>query len=283
MVLEEHIVVEDYNSSFLFQSSRFKPMELDIWGGFFAGDTCNFLVFGQKNTDEDDSKEVIRVVKYSKDWQRLGQASLYGANTVTPFDAGSLRFAEYDGGLYIRTSHLMYTHSDGLNHQASMTLSVRESDMTVTDAACKAAHYGSNYVSHSFNQFIPVDHEQRIVALDHGDSYPRSAVLSVFPAKAGTEEIASGSSTTATIQSFQGTIGANLTGASLGGLAETSNGYVAACDYVGDGNSSWTSGRNIFFAFVDKDSLSVTTKTLSGAGANTPVLAPTGLDGGYIL
>lgn len=84
VVSEEHIVVEDYNSSFLFQSSRFKPMELDIWGGFFAGDTCNFLVFGQKNTDEDDSKEVIRVVKYSKDWQRLGQASLYGANTVTP-------------------------------------------------------------------------------------------------------------------------------------------------------------------------------------------------------
>lgn len=39
-------------------------------------------MFGQKNEEENDSKEVIRVVKYSKDWQRLGAASLYGANTT---------------------------------------------------------------------------------------------------------------------------------------------------------------------------------------------------------
>ncbi len=69
--------------------SRTIPMELSIWGGFFAGKDYNFFVFGQENPSESNSTEVIRVVKYSKDWQRLGQASLRGANTVTPFDAGS--------------------------------------------------------------------------------------------------------------------------------------------------------------------------------------------------
>lgn len=72
------VVVEDYDSSFALQSSRTVPAELPIWGGFFAGEAYNFLVFGQENYSQDDNAEVIRVVKYSKDWQRLGQASLKG-------------------------------------------------------------------------------------------------------------------------------------------------------------------------------------------------------------
>ena len=77
--IDGQVVVEDYSAKFQFQSSRTIPMELPIWGGFFAGEDYNFFVFGQRNPSESDSAEVIRVVKYSKDWQRLGQASLYGA------------------------------------------------------------------------------------------------------------------------------------------------------------------------------------------------------------
>ena len=102
------IVVEDYNDAFQLHSSRTIPMELSIWGGFYAGEDYNFLIFGQENPGEDDQREVIRVVKYSKDWKRLGQASLRGANTTTPFDAGSLRCDEYGDYLYIRTCHEMY-------------------------------------------------------------------------------------------------------------------------------------------------------------------------------
>lgn len=94
------IVAEDYDDSFKLRASRKIPMELSIWGGFYAGAQYNFFIFGQKNSSEDNDKEVVRVVKYSKDWQRLGQASLCGANTVVPFDAGSLRCAEYGGYLY---------------------------------------------------------------------------------------------------------------------------------------------------------------------------------------
>ena len=77
------VVAEDYDSSFAFQSGRIIQPELPIWGGFFAGKDYNFLIFGQENPGENDGMEVIRVVKYSKDWQRLGAASLMGANTST--------------------------------------------------------------------------------------------------------------------------------------------------------------------------------------------------------
>ena len=66
-------MAEDYSPDFQYLSGRTIPMELSRWGGFFAGADYNFFVFGQENPSESDSTEVIRVVKYSKDWQRLGQ------------------------------------------------------------------------------------------------------------------------------------------------------------------------------------------------------------------
>lgn len=125
------IVAEDYDDSFTLRASRTIPMELPLWGGFFAGAQYNFVVFGQENPGQNDGVEVIRVVKYFKDWISLGQASLHGANTTVPFDAGSLRCAEYGDYLYIRTCHEMYTSPrDGRNHQANLTLAVRQSDMS---------------------------------------------------------------------------------------------------------------------------------------------------------
>lgn len=93
------IIVEDYSDSFEYLTSHSVPMELSLWGGFFAGENSNFFVFGQYNDGESDSVEVVRVVKYSKDWQRQSQYSLYGANTKNPFHAGSLACAEAGGKL----------------------------------------------------------------------------------------------------------------------------------------------------------------------------------------
>lgn len=290
------IVVEDYDALFRLQSSRALPMELPVWGGFFAGENYNFVIFGQENKEENDNKEVVRVVKYSKDWQRLGSASLRGANTVIPFDAGSVRCAECGGYLYVRTAHEMYTSKDGKNHQASMMLLVREGDMAITDTSHKVG--GAAYVSHSFNQFVLIDREERIVTLDHGDAYPRSIVLQQLIAGAGqdtfTEEkyvmTASGPGweqgyitceDRQEIQAFPGPTGANNTGCSVGGFAETADGYAAAYVYDGMGKSLYP--RDIYFGFVGKDFRVKTTRLTTGADAVTPQLAPTGLDGGYIL
>ena len=279
-----HIAVEEYDSSFQFLSGRVIPFELDIWGGFFAGEDYNFFIFGQSNPTERNDVEVIRVVKYSKDWQRLGQASLYGINTVDPFDAGSLRCAEYGGTLFIHTSHTMYKWDDGINHQANLNISVRESDMKVLSTNHTIQNLNTGYVSHSFNQFVLIDQERNIVTLDHGDANPRSAVLVVYDRKADDGIFKWDRMVKyVEIQKFSSYSGNIWTGASLGGLAETTGGYVLAYNYDGKGTGKNPADRSVYFAYVDKETLSVKTQKISDAGTLTPVLAPTGLDGGYIL
>ena len=280
------IVVEDYTSDFAFRSGRTIPMELSIWGGFFAGRDGNFFVFGQKNPSESDSTEVIRVVKYSKDWQRQGQASLYGANTTVPFDGGSLRMDEYGGYLYIRTSHEMYTTGDGLNHQANLTIAVRQSDMTVTDAYYNVMNTDYGYVSHSFNQFVLVDQKGRLVTLDHGDGYPRALTFMRYYADAAagrfTDSFYNGRLCSVGEQrTFAGATGANTTGASVGGLAETSQRYMMAYNYDGAGGAG---PRDVYLQAMDIATGQAKDYQITrGGDSTTPVLAPTGLAGGYLL
>ena len=286
------LVAETYDSNFQLISSVDLDMELDLWGGFYAGEDYNFVIFGQENPSEDDNAEVIRVVKYDKDWNRLGQASLRGANTTIPFDAGSLRCDEYNGYLYVRTSHEMYQSGDGLNHQANLTFSVRESDMTITDGYHDVVS-NKGYVSHSFNQFILVDSQGRLVALDHGDAYPRGACLSIYDNKAGSDTFANGCKTF-NLTTWSGRVGENTTGANVTDLAETSSGYLAAYSSTGKGSAS-TIGQdpmNIFLSYTSKDDVSSNGTTVrqltswpsdSELYGSQPVLVPTGPDGGYIL
>ena len=301
VVRPEQIIVETYNSDFQLLESRTMALELPLWGGFYAGADYNFLVFGQENPSENDNTEVIRVVKYDKAWNRLGQASLRGANTTAPFEAGALRMDEYEGYLYVRTCHTMYTSSDGLNHQANLTFSVRESDMAITDSFSDVASTPAGYVSHSFNQFILVDQQGNIVTLDHGDAYPRGAVLMRYQAKAGSDKFitASGSywnavSESAIVRSWSGGVGENVTGAQVTGLAETSTGYLTAFSDTGKGAASRIGAdvSNIYLAYTPKDDFSQGGTTVrqitdfsasSAVDGSQPRLVPTGPDGGYIL
>lgn len=291
------IVVEDYDDSFTFLSGRTFNKELPHWGGFFAGEDYNFLIYGQFNLGESDSVEVLRVVKYDKDWNRLGQASVYGANTQKIFPSGSLRCAEADGVLYIHTCHTMYKSEDGLNHQANMRIVVREQDMAVTEVACEVGTY-TGYVSHSFNQYILADHEGNLVTANHGDAYPRAIVLYKLFDKAGSEQIHSGPLKYGYAQTdrFPGETGANYTGATLGGLAETSSGYLMS--YTFNGGVGSYPRNQAYLAYAPKSdfaqagtgtevNLQITQVThydsANRGNPNSVKLVPTSLDGGYLL
>lgn len=280
------VVVEDYDGAYALTGSRTIQPELPLWGGFFAGKDANFLIFGQNNPGEDNGREVIRVVKYSKDWQRQGQASLKGANTVAPFEAGSLRCDEYGGYLYIRTCHEMYRSPDGLNHQSNLTMAVKQSDMSITDAYYDVMNSSYGYISHSFNQFLIVDQAGKLVALDHGDAYPRGVAFCKYYADAGSGKF-SGSDYSAWCSSgnmldFAGSVGNNTTGGSVGGLEETADCYIMTYNYDGKGG---TGPRDAYFHFMDKASgKSWSVKLTEGTpGVTTPVLAPKGLSGGFVL
>ena len=210
--------------------------ELPIFGGVFFGEKYNFIVFGDTNYEEDDQREVFRIVKYSKDWERLGSTSIYGANTHIAVDGGSLRMAEKDGNLYVYTCHTMYASSrDGLHHQANLQIIVNQEAMV-------GAANDNNYASHSFDQFVRAD-ESGVYYADLSDAYPRTVVLHNSDRKS------------LDALTIQGTIGDNSTGVTLGGL-ELSDKYVllagntvdqsdaAAYDYDGQ--------RNIFISVTDK-------------------------------
>lgn len=259
------VAVETYDSDLKFVDGFTIEMELPIFGGFYSGEEYNFLVFGQENPSEDDTQEVIRVVSYTKDWERVGAASLFGANTTVPFRAGSLRFAEYNGYLYIRTSHEMYAGSDGVHHQSNLTMNVRIADMVITDSYYKVMNVDYGYVSHSFNQFIAVDGTD-LVAVDHGDAHPRSVVLTRYNAPAGQDSFMKAEKEYITTTSYRyvytkyvdalpimGNSGANDTGVSVGGFEISNSYYLIAGNTVSQGDDYSASGqRNIFITATSK-------------------------------
>ena len=255
--LSDGVAVEIYDSSYHLLSSRKIPMELSLFGGFFAGKNYNFLIFGQSNPDENDRQEVVRVVRYSKDWERQSQCSMYGADTTIPFEDGSLRCAESQGMLYILTCHKHYKSEDGLNHQSNMTVEIRQSDMTITDQFYEVDNPGSGYVSHSFNQFILVDQENRLVTLNHGDAYPRSAAVHQYQNQASEEKFFGyyGTKMDPGLE-FAGGTGLNATGASVGGLASSGDCYLAVCNtIIQDSQYKSRKTRNVVLTVTDKTTM----------------------------
>lgn len=101
-------------------------MELPLFGGYFSGSQYNFLMFGRENPEESDDVEVLRVVRYDKNWNYVSACPVSGVNILIPFEAGSLRMAERNGIFYIHTCHQMYKSSDGYNHQANMTFAINQ-------------------------------------------------------------------------------------------------------------------------------------------------------------
>ena len=264
------VAVEEYDAERNFISGISIQPELPLFGGFYSGQTHNFLVFGQANPGEDDSVEVIRVVRYTKDWQRTGSASLYGANTSTPFMAGSLRFAECSGYLYIRTAHEMYTSSDGKRHQANLMINVRLSDMTITDSFWKVMNISHGYVSHSFNQFIAVDGDD-LLAVDHGDAHPRAVVLMRYNAPAGQDSFMKGIVEnymlryvkTVDVLNLIGQTGQNDTGAAVGGFEVSGSAYLIVGNTIQQQAGGDLFGqRNIFITATSKTDFSEAGTTL---------------------
>ncbi len=267
------VLIETYSSDATeLLSTKTLSLELPIFGGFYSGKEYNYLVFGCTNLDESDSAEVVRIVKYSKLWERLGSTSVYGANTTIPFRAGSLRMTELNGVLYVFTSHEMYTNpKDGLNHQANMMFLVDQE----TDELIKSYHevshpyFGSYaYTSHSFNQFIETD-GYCIYTVDHGDAYPRSIVLS--------------SSAPDLMRRYErfdvidlnktGTLGENWTGTTVGGFELTDNNCIIAGNVVNyeDYDVNPDDTRNIYVAVTAKDFSSSTVKRLTNYSADSEI------------
>ena len=255
--IEGKLLVEYYSSDFEPLSTKLIDNELPIFGAFYDSGNNYYVLSGQENPKQNDSLEVFRITKYDKNWNKIKSCGLYGANTTVPFDAGSARMTHSGDHLLVRTCHEMYKSSDGNNHQSNVTIEVDMPSMTITDSYTGVMNVDYGYVSHSFNQFIKTD-GNHIVALDHGDAHPRSAVLVKYNSDFTTgkffpsyfEQV----SNIDVVTYPEYTSGHyNYTGAAIGGFDVSSSSYIVAqstvdLDYI---NTSKT--RNVYVSAVSKD------------------------------
>ena len=249
------IVVENYSADGKkLISQRTISKELNIFGGFYSGKDYNYLVFGQNNTAESNSKEVVRVVKYTKSWSKVNSCSISGVNTTKPFSAGSLRMEEAGGKLYVYTCHEMYADSDGINHQANMLFTIDESSMSLTDSMYDVSNLTDGYVSHSFNQFIKADESGKyIYRVDHSESsnYTMNGSYLSVNGITLTKYKADGKSTAVSVSipvKFDMNK-SNYTGASIGGFELGSGNCLIA--YAKDVSSSCKT-RNVYISVTDE-------------------------------
>ena len=257
------LLVEYYDQNFNLLSTKLVDNELPVFGAFYDSGDNYYVLSGQNNPNENNFLEVFRITKYDKNWNKIKSCGLYGANTTVPFDAGSARMTHSGDHLLIRTCHEMYQTSDGLNHQANVTIEVDMPSMTITDSYTGVMNVNYGYVSHSFNQFIRTD-GNNIVAVDHGDAHPRSAALvkyktdfttgKFFPSyyeKGGYMDVVAYPDYAANY---------NYTGASIGGFEVSSSSYIVAQNTVDLDLIDTSKTRNVYVSAVSRD---LSTNTLN--------------------
>lgn len=254
------LLVEYYDKDYNLTGTKIIGKELPVFGGFYATKDNYYVVTGENNTDEDNTKEVYRITKYDKHWNKITSTGLTNCNTTKPFNAGSCRIDVSGNYMIIHTCHEMYKSDDGYNHQANVTIQVDIDKMKITDSYTGVMNSSYGYVSHSFNQFVKIE-DGHIITLDHGDAYPRAFAILKYQTDINNEKFTPSWGSLCTeipVLQFEGNTGNNTTGASVGGFELADDHYLAAANtVVQDNRFSSYKTRNVFVAAVDKSTSDV--------------------------
>jgi len=232
------IYIEKYTASLVKFDQRFVTMELPKFGGCYSGANYNYIVFGQDNPENKEDVEVLRIVKYGKDWTRLGSTSFRDINTTYPFYGCNSDFAEYGNKLFFRCGHLNYA-----GQQELLTVSIRISDCAKKEVQCKSA--SGNYLDVAATY---IDAADGIVTMaDHVLGEPHALRFTSY-----NSDSIGGGYAYATALSLRGSTGMNTPYSNIGGY-ETSGQY-----YMMVGSSDPTDGsspnRNVYVAVLPKHS-----------------------------
>ena len=238
------VLIETYNSGLTLLGQSFIGMELPVFGGFWGGAAYNYVIFGQDNPEMDNNKEVLRLVRFDKAWNRLGSVSVYGANTLYPFYGCNTDFTEYGDAVYVRMGHMTYS-----GQQAVMTIAARNSDNALLQVQCDIGGTTYGTVENSAATFIEAC-DGEVSFVDHCLGSPRAVTAGKYTIPAGAD-FASWCYN-ADVLSLRGGAGADTPGTSIGGY-EVSGQYrlIFGVTDPYDGSSP---NRNIFIATVPKNS-----------------------------
>lgn len=256
---DEYLYSEIYTENFKYRSGKKIKLELPLWGGVYITSDAYYVLLGKNNEKKKKNVPEFRIIKYDKNWKKLASKDIMNANTAIPFDAGSCRFVEMDGDLYVRTCHEMYN-----GHQASVMMRIRMSDLEILACQANVANIGYGYISHSFNQFLDKKNG-KIYACDHGDAFDRGITMMRFEEKIKGKDFFDNLVTPGNAFTFYGETGNNFTGATLGGFAVSDT----HCISVGSSLKQTKSG-------VKKSVYNIYVATMQDTGAITDDLTEDG-------
>ena len=255
------VTVAEYDSELDFMNVRSIPVpNLTQWGGFYAGETYNFLVYAVDSA-------VIHVDQYTKDWIYVSSCNRTLSNTKS-FITNDLDITEGNGSLFIVTNHYMDS-----GHMANMRLQINESTMAVTVEQTGTATY-NGYCSHSY---VPetVWADGILYALDRCDSIPGLGIY---------------------VSSYNGSLSQGITMGNIRSMAFNDWGNLGSCIPAGKGvltaynyapGSASHTSTNIFLNYycsADKSNIvSQTVQVTSTGGAGTPFVAAVTDTYGYVL
>ncbi len=257
-ILKDYTLSKSYGVS---DTVTIKLPGFKYWGGYFHSEHgYNYVALGYANPKEKGSQPVIKVIKYDKKWKKKGTASVLGnasnqfAGIYEPFASGNVSFAEYQKTLYVFTSRTMFKTEDGLHHQSNIAFSVDTSTM-------KAKTDNVSYCSHSFNQYCRFQ-DGNLYVVDHGDAYPRGVKVTIYDGygKFASDAGVGAHRGSATALAFQGTLGNNSTGATIGGMEVSSSNVLVAGtaqphNSTVDGVTGFSSsyGQNLYIVKRNRD------------------------------
>ena len=235
------ITVETFAADGSLLSTKRLELELPMFGTFFDSGDHFYIVFWQLNQEQDNSKEVIRVVQYDRNWNRLGSVSVNGGETYAthPFRSTVGRMAVSGDGKTV-TLYTSRNRYDG--HQSNLTIIMDAKPFRIQKLM--GEEFPSNHVSHSFGQFVRYD-GSTMVTVDHGDAYPRSFVLQ--KGTQGNQKV--------DLLTIAGNTGENVTHAIGSGFEISDSGYLfLGCstpqkDFGAENNTPW----NLFLTYTDKN------------------------------
>ncbi len=216
--------------------------------GFYNGAKYNFLVFCQDNHEEDDNKEIVRIVRYNKDWTEPLACSIKDIG-ATGIGYKLARMAETDKYLYFVSNRLEYFSlypGEVAQHQSNLVYAIDLETMERDEAGIAAL------VSHSFNQFVSID-DDHVFTADHGDISPRSIIQYRFNRNVSSTTNMQAVTALDIVVKGHG-MHQNDTGVSIGGLEATGSGCLMVGNSVLQTPETETSAqRNIFVTVTDRD------------------------------
>ena len=208
-------------------SSHPVELELVVWSGAYYDGSNYYLAFSNSdNTSQDSSKEMLRIVKYDKNFKRIGAVNCGDGWATDMCHSGSLRMDSYGNTLIVYTSRERY---DG--HQSNILYGIDTSTMKLLDYM-EDGPYPGCHVSHSFNQYVRFADNGVLYLSDLGDAYPRGISAQAHDLTESIPFHISGQMEPMYV--IPGERGANCTGVTYGGfeLSNTAGNMLAAINTI---------------------------------------------------